>query len=218
MSIRIILADDHPLIREGLRYAIEKVGGKEVEIVGEASNGREVLEISQKSPADIYILDVSMPELNGIDTAERLMEANPACNVIILGINDSRRFVEKAFRCGVKGYILKESATDEVIQAIREVCKGRFFISPAITKYIVDGFISQMQKLDRTSRGARVTKREKEILQLIAEGHTSKEIATKLNLNLNTVHVHRRKIMRKLDIHKQADLVRYAIKEGIVQL
>jgi two-component system NarL family response regulator len=218
MSIRVILADDHPVVREGLRYAIEKRGGEEVKIVGEASNGKEVLEISQKSPADVYILDVSMPELNGIGTAERLIEADPACKIIILSIYDSRILVEKAFRCGVRGYILKESATEEVIQAIREVYKGRFFLSPVIAKYIVDGFIGKMQNRDGTSKETRLTKREKEILQLIAEGHTSKEIATKLNLYLNTVHVHRRKIMHKLDIHKYADLVRYAIKEGIAKL
>ena len=218
MSIRVILADNHPVVREGLRYAVEKRGGEDVKIVGEASNGEEVLEISRKSPADVYILDASMPGLNGIDTAEKLMQAEPECRVIILSIYDSRTLVEKAFRCGVRGYILKESATDEVIQAIREVYKGRFFLSPVIAKYIVDGFTGKIQSRDGSDKEATLTKREREVLQLIAEGHTSKEIAAELNIYLNTVHVHRRKIMRKLDIHKQADLVRYAIKEGIAKL
>src|SRR4030042_3744923 len=116
MSIRIILADNHPVVREGLRSAIEKKGGEDIRIVGEASTGKEVLEMSQKSPADVYILDVSMPELNGIDTAERLIQADPACKIIILSISDNRTFVEKAFSCGDKGYILKERAPEEVIQ------------------------------------------------------------------------------------------------------
>ena len=218
MSIRIILADNHPVVREGLRSAIEKRGGEDIRIVGEASTGKEVLEISQKCPADVYILDVSMPELNGIDTAERLMQADPTCKIIILSIYDSRIFVEKAFRCGVRGYILKESATDEVIQGIQEVHRGRFFLSPVIAKYIVNGFIARMLHRDGSDKEAALTNREKEVLQLIAEGNSSKEIATKLNLYLNTVFVYRREIMRKLDIHKQAELVRYAIKEGIAKL
>jgi len=218
MSIRVILADDHPVVREGLRSAIEKASGNAISVVGEASNGTEVLDLSRKSPADVYILDDAMPRLNGIDTADKLIKADPACKVIILSIYDSRVLVEKAFRLGVRGYILKESATDELIQAILEVHQGRFFLSPAITRYIVNGFIGKMSRQASPEKTGRLTRRETEVLQLIAEGHTSKEIATKLDLYLNTIFVYRRKIMRKLDIHKQADLVRYAIKEGICKL
>jgi two-component system NarL family response regulator len=218
MSIRVILADDHPVVREGLRYAIERTGRETIQVVGEAANGAEVLDLSRKYSADVYILDDVMPRLNGIDTAQKLIEENPDCKVIILSIYDSRVLVEKAFRLGARGYILKESATDELIKAILEVNQGRFFLSPAITRYIVDGFIGKMSYQVGAGRDAKLTRRETEVLQLIADGHTSREIATELNLYLNTVLVYRRKIMRKLDVHNQAELVRYAIKEGISKL
>jgi DNA-binding NarL/FixJ family response regulator len=218
MNIRVILADPHPVVREGLRHAVKRRGGKEIKIVGEASNGEAVLDISRKSPADVYILDASMPKLDGIATAAKLMRADPECKVIVLSNYDSRTLVEKAFRSGARGYVLKEGATDEMIQAIREVYKGRFFLSPAIAKYIVDGFIGKTQSRDGSDKPATLTKRETEILRLLAEGNSSKEIAKTLSIYLNTVHAHRRRIMHKLSIHKQADLIRYAIKEGIAEL
>ncbi|HCS47957.1 MAG TPA: DNA-binding response regulator [Candidatus Aminicenantes bacterium] len=217
MSIRIILADNHPVVREGLRSAIEKRGGEEIRIVGEASTGKEVLEMSQKSPADVYILDVSMPELNGIDTAERLIQADPACKIIILSIYDSRIFVEKAFRCGVRGYILKESATDEMIQGIQEVHRGRFFLSPVIAKYIVNGFIGRMLHRDASDKEAALTNREKEVLQLIAEGYTNQGIANELYISVKTVEAHKAHIMAKLHARNRTDLIRYALRKGFVR-
>jgi DNA-binding NarL/FixJ family response regulator len=217
MSIRVVLADDHPVVRAGLRAVIEK-SKEDIAIVDEAINGMEVLKIAEKSPADVYLLDVEMPHLNGIETAERLLKKDPKAKIIILSIHDSRIFVQRALRCGVKGYILKESATDEVIQAIQEVYKGRFFLSPGISNYIVDGFLGKIGAGKDKSEGNGLTKREREIVQLIGEGSTNKEIAQKLNLYLNTVQVHRRNLMHKLNIHKQADLIRYTIKEGISKL
>jgi two-component system, NarL family, response regulator NreC len=217
MSIRVVLADDHPVVRAGLRAVIEK-SKEDIAIVDEAINGMEVLKIAEKSPADVYLLDVEMPHLNGIETAERLLKKDPKAKIIILSIHDSRIFVQRALRCGVKGYILKESATDEVIQAIQEVYKGRFFLSPGISNYIVDGFLGKIGARKDKSAGNGLTKREREIVQLIGEGCTNKEIAQKLNLYLNTVQVHRRNLMHKLNIHKQADLIRYTIKEGISKL
>ncbi|MGA2585593.1 MAG: response regulator transcription factor [Candidatus Aminicenantales bacterium] len=217
MSIRVVLADDHPVVRAGLRAVIEK-SKEDIAIVDEAINGMEVLKIAEKSPADVYLLDVEMPHLNGIETAERLLKKDPKAKIIILSIHDSRIFVQRALRCGVKGYILKESATDEVIQAIQEVYKGRFFLSPGISNYIVDGFLGKIGAGKDKNEGNGLTKREREIVQLIGEGCTNKEIAQKLNLYLNTVQVHRRNLMHKLNIHKQADLIRYTIKEGISKL
>lgn len=217
MIIKVLLADDHPVVRDGLRSTIDKMGG-DIKIIGEASNGNEVLEIAKKNLVDIYILDISMPILNGIETANRLIKMDPKSKIIILSIHDSRIFVEKALKSGARGYILKESATEEVIQAIREVYIGRFFLSPAISKFVVHGFLDKMHHYKRHEKVIYLTAREQEILQLIAESFTNKEIAIKLNLSLNTVHVHRKNIMQKLDIHKQADLIRYAIKEGISKL
>jgi two-component system NarL family response regulator len=176
------------------------------------------LKIAEKSPVDVYLLDVEMPHLNGIETAERLLKKDPRTKIIILSIHDSRVFVQRALRCGVKGYILKESATEEVIQAIQEVFRGRFFLSPGISSYIVDGFLGKVGARNDKGAGNGLTKREREVLQLIGEGCTNKEIAQKLNLYLNTVQVHRRNLMQKLNIHRQADLIRYTIKEGISKL
>jgi len=217
MSIRIVLADDHPVVRAGLRAVIEK-SKEDIAIVDEAVNGIEVLDIAEKTPVDVYLLDVEMPHLNGIETAERLLKKDPKAKIIILSIHDSRIFVNRALRCGVKGYILKESAIEEVTKAIQEVFKGRFFLSPGISSYIVDGFLAKIGAGKDKSAGDGLTKREREVLQLIGEGSTNKEIAQKLNLYLNTVQVHRRNLMHKLNIHKQADLIRYTIKEGISKL
>lgn len=217
MSIRVVLADDHPVVRAGLRAVIEK-SKEDIAIVDEAVNGIEVLAIAEKNAVDVYLLDVEMPHLNGIETAERLLKKDPKAKIIILSIHDSRIFVHRALRCGVKGYILKESAIEEVTKAIQEVFKGRFFLSPGISNYIVDGFLGKIGAGKDKSVGDGLTKREREVLQLIGEGYTSKEIAPKLNLYLNTVQVHRRNLMHKLNIHKQADLIRYTIKEGISKL
>lgn len=217
MSIKVLLADDHPVVREGIKSVIEK-DCQDIEIIGEASNGNEVLEKAKESLVDVYILDISMPELNGIEAAERLMKMDPRNRVIILSIHDSRIFVERALKLGARGYLLKESATEEVIHAIRAVYNGKVFLSPGISKYVVDSYLGKIYDSKNKKKVVQLTKREKEILQLIAEGYVSKEIATKLNIALNTVRVHRKNIMQKLDIHRNADLIRYAIKEGISQL
>ena len=217
MSIRVLIADDHPVVIAGLRATIEKKA-EDIKIIGEASNGKEVLEIAINYPADVYILDISMPILNGIETTSRLKKINPRSNIIILSIHDSSAFVEKAFETGAKGYILKESATEDIVYAIRQVYLGKYFLSPSISKILVNGFLGRIKCRDRTKSTAILTKKEMDILQLIGEGSTSKEIAKNLNISLNTVQVHRKNIMQKLDIHESANLIRYALKEGISKL
>ena len=217
MGIKVILADDHPLVREGLRSVIEKKGGN-IEIIGEASNGNNVLAMAEKNPADVYILDITMPILNGIATSERLIKMDPKSKIIILSIHDSRILVEKAIKSGVRGYITKESAIEEIIYAIHEVYHERFFLSSSISKFIVNGFIRKMNKNKKYEKEFNLTPRETEILQLIAEGFNIKKIAERLYLSFNTVQVHKKNIMKKLDLHRQADLIRYAIKEGISKL
>ncbi|MCJ7588886.1 MAG: response regulator transcription factor [Candidatus Aminicenantes bacterium] len=217
MNIRVVLADDHPVVRAGLKSVIEK-SGREITVVREAANGKEVLRIAENNAVDVFLLDIEMPFLNGLETAERLIKKDPKTKIIILSLHDARIYVDRAVRAGVKGYILKESATEDVIKAIEEVHRGRFFLSPAISKYIVDGFLGKISDKKTKPASNGLTNREREILQLIGEGLTNKEIALRLNIFLNTAQAHRRNLMQKLDIHKQADLIRYAIREGIAKL
>jgi DNA-binding NarL/FixJ family response regulator len=216
VSIRVVLADDHPVVRDGLRAAIEK-RSEDIKIVGEAANGPEVLKLAEKEQIDVYILDISMPLLNGIETAIRLIKMDKNSKIIILSIHDSRVFVHKALTSGAKGYIVKESVTEEVIYAIKQVNKGRYFLSPSVSKFMTAEFLTNKSCFNQ-DRMIRLTLREREVLQLIAEGLTDKEIAKKLIISLHTAHVHRKNIMQKLDIHRNANLVRYAIKEGMVKL
>jgi two-component system, NarL family, response regulator NreC len=214
MEIKVILADDHSIVRDGIKAVIEKKG-ENIAVIGEASNGNEVLKLARQNPADIYILDISMPQLNGIETTVRLRKINPGCKIIILSMHDDRTYVERALRSGVRGYILKETATDEIISGIREVYQGRYYLTPKISCYLVEDFLGK-EPVDHSA--SELSSREKGILQLFAEGNTSKEIAEKLVLSLHTIHVHKNNIMKKLNIHRQADLIKYALKEGIIQI
>lgn len=216
MSIKVLLADDHPLVRDGIKYMIEKAKS-EIEVVAEASNGNEVLELSDKISVDVYIIDILMPILNGIDTTVKLIKKNPLEKIIILSMHHSNQFVERAMRAGARGYVSKESIAEEIVYAIKEVNKGRNFLSPIISNFIVNAFLSNRSAEDRQNMN-QLTQREREILQLIAEGYKNKDITKRLHLTLNTVLVHRRNIMQKLSIHNKVELIRYAIKEGIAKL
>jgi len=217
MDIKVILADDHEVVRAGIKAVIERKGN-DIIIIGEASNGEEVLRIAKSNPADVYVLDIAMPLLNGIETIERLKKIDATCKILILSMYDDRTLVERALKNGANGYLLKETATDEIIHAIQEVYLDRYFLSPNISKYLVEGFLEKQNISKQYHTINTLTSREREILQLIAEGFNSKEMSTKLNLSLNTIHVHRHNIMQRLNIHKQADLIRYALKEGISYL
>jgi len=215
--IRIILADDHAVVRDGIRAIVEK-RAQDISVIGEAADGREVLRLAKETPADIYILDVAMPELNGLETAERLLRMNRKNRIILLSMYDNRAFVEQAINTGVKSYILKESAADDILHAIREVHEGRHYLSPKVSKYADIGVHGRKKPGIAKFDGRRLTSREREVLQLISEGCCNKEIAVKLNRSVNTIHVHRNNLMQKLDLHSQAELVRYALKEGLSQL
>ena len=215
MKKKIVLADDHAIVRNGVRAVLETLG-KDLEIVAEVSNGKDLVEYAQKNPADVYVVDISMPVLNGIEAVERMVKNNPDTKVVMLSMYDDRVSVEKSLKSGAKGYIVKVSAADEIVDAVEEVAAGRFYLCSKVSKYIVQGFLGKTTSRKRDATG--LTPKEKEVLQLIAEGYSSKQIAKTFNLSLNTIHVHRNNIMKKLGIHKQAELVRYAIKEGIAQL
>ena len=212
---KIVLADDHIVVRQGVRTIVENLG-KNMQIVAEVSNGKELVEYAKTHKADVYVVDISMPVLNGIEAVERMIKQDQNVNVVMLSMYDDRLSVEKSLKAGAKGFIVKVSAADEIIDAIEQVCAGRFYLCSKVSKYIVQGFLGKTGGRRRDSSG--LTPKEKEVLQLIAEGQSSKQIAKNFNLSLNTIHVHRNTIMKKLGIHKQAELVRYAIKEGIAQL
>ncbi len=213
MSIRIVLADDHSIVRAGLAAILQLE--PDMEILGEAATGMELLRLAKKVPADVFIVDISMPDLNGIEAIDQLFSVNPHAKALVLSMHDAKTFVEKAFRAGARGYILKEKAADEIVAAVREVHSGGYFITPRIQGFMVEGFLSKSQA-PRRKTAADLTRQERRIIQLIAEGHSNPEIAAKLHIAVNTVHAHRNNLMKKLDIHKQAELIRYALREGLV--
>ena len=186
-------------------------------VAGEASDGNQALELAKKTPADVYVLDITMPSLNGLETMARLLRRDKKAKIIILSMHDDRPTIEKALRAGARGYLIKETAAGEIVRALREVYNGRHYLSPSVSGIeigdILDAPFDELKK-----RSSALTSKEKEIIQLIAEGLGDKQIAYKFKISGNTVHAHRRNIALKLDIHKQTDLVRYAIKEGIAKL
>jgi two-component system, NarL family, response regulator NreC len=217
MSIRVLIADDHPVVRDGLRFSIER-SNSGIEVVAEASNGLDVLKLAESSPSDVYILDITMPDLNGIETARELLRRQPFAKIIILSFHSSRVMVEQALAVGVRGYLTKETATQNVVEAVLQVRAGHSFLSPDVAHLIVEGYVGRDHRDRVTGRGIALTAQERRVLQLIAEGLSTKEIAVKLNRSANTIHAHRNRLMAKLGFRKGADLVRYAIREGIAKL
>ena len=212
---KIVLADDHAIVRTGVRTVLERLG-KNMEVAAEIANGKDLVDYAKTHPTDVYVVDISMPVLNGIEAVEQMVKHNPAVKIVMLSMYDDRISVEKSLKAGAKGFIVKVCAADEIIDAIEEVSAGRFYLCSKVSKYIVQGFLGKTSSRKRDGSG--LTPKEKEVLQLIAEGCSSKQIAKAFNLSLNTIHVHRNNIMKKLGIHKQTELVRFAIKEGIAQL
>ena len=212
---KIVLADDHAIVRTGVRAVLERLG-KDMKITAEIANGKELVDYAKTHPEDIYIVDISMPVMNGIEAVEQMVKHNPAAKIVMLSMYDDRISVEKSLKAGARGFIVMVCAADEIVDAIEEVSAGRFYLCSKVSKYIVQGFLGKTSSRKRDGTG--LTPKEKEVLQLIAEGYSSKQIAKTFNLSLNTIHVHRNNIMKKLGIHKQTELVRFAIKEGIAQL
>ena len=218
MSIRVLIADDHPVVRDGLRMTIER-SGKDIVVVGEASDGMEVLKAVRTRPADVFILDITMPNLNGIEAARELLKKSTAAKVIMLSLHDTKALVEAALAVGARGYLTKEMVTQTVVDAVTEVHAGRYYLCPRVAHFVVEA--SLKGKKGSQKRGAdpvALTGQERKVLQLIAEGQSNKEIAAMRDVSVNTVHAQRNSVMAKLNVHKQADLVRYAIKAGIAKL
>ncbi len=208
-SIRVLLADDHTIVRQGLKLILS--GNPDLQVVGEAANGVEAVALAQKLKPDIVLLDVAMPELNGIEATRKMVADNPRARVLVLSMHKEAVYVREILRAGARGYILKDAVDTELVNAVRSVARGDGYISPAVSGALLKDYRQNVtDPLDLLS------KREREVLQLIAEGRTNKEIATQLNLSVYTVDSHRGKVMEKLNLHSTGELVRFAMKHGLV--
>jgi two-component system, NarL family, response regulator NreC len=209
MPVQIVLADDHEVVREGLRALLERQG---FQIVGEASDGREAVRLVEKTEPQIAILDLAMPLLNGVDATRQICRISPRTKTILLTMYREDQYVLEALRAGVAGYILKTKAAKDLVQAISQVSTGTVYLSPEVSQTLIDAY-----RTDLKPAAEPLTAREREVLQLVAEGKTTKEVASVLGISVKTADSHRTHLMRKLDIHDTAGLVRYAIRMGLVR-
>jgi len=210
--IRLLLADDHLLIRASLKSLLSEFAG--IEVAGEAGDGREALELVGKLRPDVVLMDIAMAGLNGLEATRLISKEYPDVRVIVLSMHATERHVLQALRAGAQGYILKESAPRELELAIESVARGKLFLSPGISRQVIEVFLGQMGEI--ADPLDQLTPRQREILQLIAEGHSSKQIAHRLDSSVKTIESHRASLMERLDIHDIAGLVRYAIRQGLV--
>jgi DNA-binding NarL/FixJ family response regulator len=212
--MRVLLADDHTLVRAGIRALLQSL--PDVEIVAEASDGREALERVLATHPDVALLDISMPSLNGLELAARLAVEAPRTRLVILSMHGDPGHVAQALRAGVSGYLLKDAAVDELPVLLRAVSRGETYLSPAISRSVVEGFLQRSGASPAATADDGLTSRQREILQLVSEGKSSKEVAQLLDISLKTVESHRSQIMDRLNIHDLAGLVRYAVRTGLV--
>jgi two-component system response regulator NreC len=215
MSIRIILADDHKITRQGLRSLIDE--NDDMEVIAEAENGRDAVDLAGQLKPDVVIMDVSMPDLNGVEATRQIVQDNPQMKIIALSMHSDTLFVSEMLKSGASGYLLKDCAFEELEQAIRTVTESKAYLSPSISGIIVEDYLHRLSKADMSTAEV-LTDREREVLQLIAEGQSTKQIALKLYISAKTVETHRRQIMNKLDMHTVAELTKYAIRKGLTAL
>jgi two-component system, NarL family, response regulator NreC len=209
MPVRIVLADDHVLVRQGLMSLLEREG---FQVVGEASDGQEALRLTELFQPDIAIMDISMPILNGLNAAREMSRSSPKTKTILLTQHDEGQYISEALDAGVKGYVLKNQVASDLLLAIRQVSRGQVYLSPGVSRAVMEAYHSKSEKSKNP-----LTLRERQVLQLIAEGKSTKDVATLLGISVKTAESHRTRLMRKLGIHEIASLVRYAVRQGIVQ-
>jgi DNA-binding NarL/FixJ family response regulator len=215
MNTKVLLVDDHALIREGLRSLLEKQ--PEIEVVADVDDGRKALDLTRELSPDIVIMDVTMPRLGGIEATRQITAEFPTVKIIALSIHSKRRFVSDMLSAGAAGYILKECLFDELVQAIEVVAAGGRYLSPRVTDMVVDDYVKRLSS-GAESPLASLTGREREVLQLVAEGKSTKQIALELHVSTKTIEANRRQIMEKLAVHSVAELTKYAIREGLTTL
>ena len=215
-KIKILIADDHKIVRQGIRKLLE--AEPDLQIVGEACDGREAIKKTQQLKPDLVLMDIAMSNLNGLEATRQIKKMLPKTKILILTMHKNEEYVLQSLQAGASGYLLKESAVEDLVSAIHSVYKLDSFLSPAISKTVIEAYLSKKTTAKHSSAFEILTDREREVLQLIAEGYTNQKIANTLFISVKTVEAHRSNIMRKLGIHDITELVKYAIKKGIVDL
>jgi DNA-binding NarL/FixJ family response regulator len=212
--VRVLVADDHAIVRRGLRSLLESEPG--LTVVGEAADGLEALRLCAETRPDILIVDIGMPKLNGIDVSERAQKLDRPPSTVILSMHSDESYIIRALAAGARGYLLKDATDEDLLPAVRAVASGKPFFSPAVTAVLVEDYVRRLQQRGLTDSHHLLTDREKQVLQLLAEGRSNKEVATLLNLSLSTVETHRANLMQKLNLHNTAEIVLYAVRKGII--
>ena len=214
MSIRILLADDHTVVRDGLRALLEKE--PDMTIVAEAADGRESVQMAGEQSPDVVVMDLAMPVMNGMEATRRILAANPRVAVVILSMHQDESYILGSLHAGAKGYLLKDSMRKELVEAIRAVSQGRSFFTRKVSRLLKEDYMMQLQQRGLGDTYEMLTDREREVLQLIAEGRTNKEVASMLKIGLTTVETHRMHILQKLGLHSVPELILYAVRKGII--
>jgi DNA-binding NarL/FixJ family response regulator len=215
VNVKILLADDHRIVRSGLRSLLEKEAG--IEVIAEAANGRDTVRVAGQLSPDVVVMDITMPDLNGIEATRQVVEAAPRTKVIALSMHSDRMFVRGMLAAGASGYLLKDCAFEELVRAVRAVAAGQAYLSPSVVRVLIGDYVRDLQTADSLPT-APLTPREREVLQLLAEGKTSKEVAFCLCVSPKTVDRHRERIMQKLSLHSIAEITKYAIRAGLTSL
>jgi len=214
--IRVLLAEDHTLVRKGLRALLDEAD--EITVIAEASDGREAISKVEERNPDVILMDISMPSLSGLEATRQICEQIPDAKILILTVHSSAEYILQALRAGASGYLLKEAAPTELIRAIKVVHQGDSFLSPTISRSVIQDYVEKTEMLEVESRYDSLTNREREVLQLTAEGYSIKDIATHLSISDKTVRTHRKNLINKLDIHSTAELTLYALRHGLISL
>ncbi len=213
-KIRILLADDHTVMRAGLRALLERQPN--LEVVGEAEDGRQSVQLASSHVPDVVVMDIAMPNLNGVEATRRMVSKQPTISVVILSMYSDESYVMRALEAGARAYLLKDSAVTDLIRAIEAVSQGKSFFSPKISRILAEEYVHALKQKGVADSYELLTTREREILQLLAEGKTNKEVATSLNISVYTAETHRGNILQKLNLHSSAELVLYAVRKGII--
>ena len=216
MSLRVILADDHKIVRDGLRNLLHKP--PDVEVIADAEDGRTTVKLAKELSPDVVVMDITMPDMNGIEATNRILSENPRIKIIGLSMHSDRRFVVEMLKAGGSGYLLKDCAFEELANAIHAVMKNQIYLCPPIAKTVTEDYLNRLAPTNASSAYTILTPREREVLQLLSEGKTTKQIALILGLSGKTVDTHTQKVMKKLSLRSLAELIKYAIREGLTSL